>query len=57
MLANAPGTYIIAMTAAATTEDRTASAEAGMRDFVPKPIKEADLSRALWAYYHEFQHA
>jgi PAS domain S-box-containing protein len=57
LLSHAPGTYIIAMTAAATTEDRTASAEAGMRDFVPKPIKEADLSRALWAYYHEFQHA
>ena len=49
--------YIIAMTAAATTDDRRASEEAGMRDFVPKPIKEADLTRALWRYYHQLQTA
>ena len=51
----APHAYIVAMTAAATTEDRSASAAAGMRDFIPKPIKENDLSRALWTYYHESQ--
>jgi CheY-like chemotaxis protein len=47
--------YIIAMTAAATVDDRRASEEAGMRDFVPKPIKEAELTRALWTYYHQLQ--
>ena len=55
LLKTAPHTYIIAMTAAATTEDRTNSAAAGMRDFIPKPIKENDLSRALWTYYHKDQ--
>jgi PAS domain S-box-containing protein len=49
--------YIIAMTAAATVDDRRASEEAGMRDFVPKPIKEAELTRALWTYYHQLQTA
>ena len=53
ILGHAASTYIIAMTAAATIDDRTKSESAGMRDFIPKPIKEADLSRALWAYYHE----
>ena len=53
ILSVAPDTYVVAMTAAATTEDRNNSAVAGMRDFVPKPIKESDLSRALWAYYHQ----
>jgi len=53
ILKKVPKTYIIAMTAAATTEDRSASAAAGMRDFVAKPIKESDLSRALWTYYHQ----
>lgn len=47
-----PDTYVVAMTAAATTEDRAASEHAGMQDFIPKPIKESDLSRTLWAYYH-----
>ncbi|MEX0331432.1 MAG: PAS domain S-box protein [Puniceicoccaceae bacterium] len=55
LLKKVPGAYIIAMTAAATTEDRSASAAAGMRDFVSKPIKENDLSRALWTYYHQGQ--
>jgi CheY-like chemotaxis protein len=55
LLKMAPTAYVVAMTAAATTEDRSASAAAGMRDFVPKPIKESDLSRALWTYYHESQ--
>ena len=55
ILKKLPGAYIIAMTAAATTEDRSASAAAGMRDFVSKPIKESDLSRALWTYYHQGQ--
>jgi PAS domain S-box-containing protein len=52
ILENYPGTYIVAMTAAATTEDKAASEAAGMRDFIPKPIKESDLSRTLWTYYH-----
>jgi PAS domain S-box-containing protein len=55
LLKLAPTAHLVAMTAAATTEDRSASAAAGMRDFVPKPIKESDLSRALWTYYHESQ--
>jgi CheY-like chemotaxis protein len=55
LLRKVPSAYIIAMTAAATTEDRSASAAAGMRDFVSKPIKESDLSRALWTYYHQGQ--
>jgi PAS domain S-box-containing protein len=55
ILARTPHPYLIAMTAAATTDDRRASQAAGMRDFVPKPIKESDLNRALWAYYHQLQ--
>ncbi|MFO7725337.1 MAG: response regulator, partial [Oceanipulchritudo sp.] len=52
-----PGLYVVAMTAAATADDRQASVEAGMRDFVSKPIKEKDLTRALWGYYHQLQEA
>ena len=52
LLEKYPGTYIVAMTAAATTEDRAASEQAGMVDFIPKPIKESDLSQCLWTYYH-----
>ncbi len=55
LLKTAPSIYIIAMTAAATTEDRAAASAAGMKDFIPKPIKESELSRALWAFYHEMQ--
>lgn len=42
--------YIIAMTAAATIEDREACALAGMQDFVPKPVKEDQLARVLGSY-------
>jgi len=47
-----PSAYIVAMTAAATVDDRKACEKAGMRDFVPKPVKESELTRALWDYYH-----
>ncbi len=53
VLARSSHPYIIAMTAAATTDDQKASRDAGMRDFVPKPIKETELARALWTYYHQ----
>jgi len=57
MLSASSHPYIIAMTAAATTQDREASEAAGMSDFVSKPIKEADLTRALWTYYHQLEQA
>jgi PAS domain S-box-containing protein len=38
---------IIAMTASVTTQDRTACAEAGMDDYLAKPVRAADLSAAL----------
>ncbi|NDV61069.1 response regulator [Puniceicoccales bacterium CK1056] len=55
ILQKSPHPYIIAMTAAATTDDRQASEAAGMRDFVAKPIKESDLTRALWTFYHQLK--
>ncbi|MEM6707812.1 MAG: ATP-binding protein [Pseudomonadota bacterium] len=39
--------YIIAMTANARPEDRTACLEAGMQDFIAKPVRLEDLSAAL----------
>jgi PAS domain S-box-containing protein len=57
ILAHTHHPYLIAMTAAATIDDRRASQAAGMRDFVPKPIKETDLTRALWTFYHQLQPA
>ena len=53
ILRESPNAYIIAMTAAATTEDRSACAAVGMRDFIAKPVKEKDLSRALWGYLNQ----
>ena len=53
ILRASPNAYIVAMTAAATTEDRSACAAVGMRDFIAKPVKEKDLSRALWAYLNQ----
>jgi PAS domain S-box-containing protein len=55
LLAFSPDLYIVAMTAAATANDRQAAESAGMRDFVSKPVKESELTRALWAYYHQVQ--
>jgi signal transduction histidine kinase/CheY-like chemotaxis protein len=39
--------YIIAMTANARDEDRSQCVEAGMNDFVPKPVRLEDVARAL----------
>ncbi len=39
--------YIIAMTANARGEDRNRCIEAGMNDFVPKPVRLEDVARAL----------
>ena len=48
--------WIIAVTANAFEEDRTACLAAGMNDFVPKPMRMEDLERALRrAQPHLFQ--
>lgn len=39
--------YVIALTAAVTEEDRKRCREAGMDDFLSKPVKEEDLAEAL----------
>ena len=54
--------YIIAVTANVTDEDRRNCMEAGMNDFVPKPIKPAVLMDAIAkapvrTYSHEKQKA
>lgn len=46
-LSNGQNTYIIAMTANAREEDRTRCVEAGMNDFVAKPVRLEDVARAL----------
>ena len=43
--------YIIAMTAAATQLDRDMCLEAGMDDFVAKPVRIEDISQALERYH------
>ena len=42
--------YIVALTANAMEKDRIASLEAGMQDFLPKPITVTQISRALDRY-------
>ncbi|MGF1483051.1 MAG: response regulator [Opitutales bacterium] len=39
--------YIVAMTAAALQTDRNAAIEAGMKDFVTKPVKVGEIERVL----------
>ena len=43
--------YIIALTANAMEQNRIACMEAGMQDFLPKPITLAHVSRALLKYF------
>jgi CheY-like chemotaxis protein len=44
----APGTLpILALTASALPEDRVRCLEAGMNDVIVKPVRKADLERAL----------
>jgi signal transduction histidine kinase len=49
-LKSASALPIIALTAAALPEERSHCIDAGMNDFIPKPVKLAELQRALHAY-------
>ncbi len=48
--------HIIAMTANATKEDMQECMNAGMNDFVSKPIHKSKIEQALNRFFHE-QHA
>jgi CheY-like chemotaxis protein len=42
-----PRAHIIAMTASVLESDRLSCINAGMDDFIPKPVRKAELIRAL----------
>jgi two-component system, sensor histidine kinase len=45
-----PRTPIVALTAAETDEDRALAREVGMDDYLPKPVRLADLGRVVQAH-------
>lgn len=50
ILASFPQTVILALTANITEENRTNCREAGMKEFITKPIAKADLEEILKSY-------